>query len=438
MAKKKDKEVTEEVKEKKKKKKVKKVDVAQNFLYCILGLMLGLFALMGMCIASPEFSNMIVDLATSVKNAPEPEIIVKVEEPEGEEGEGEEGEKLASAEGEGADSEEGSSVTVETAEENEVKSTEAAASPQEIKPIVTITDPSQVVIEDETTDEEASEPIVVPTEYTGKSDYVDLEPDIVDIDSKEQAEQITRQTGYGNTGDGLSFDAAFYPYYNMLDEKSKALYRQVYANAMDLNAAFKPVEQMGMLEIENVISSVAYDHPELFWLDTTFYTEYDFSGTAIKLELTFYERLGDIGSARLEFDAAAEAVVAAAATLPTTIEKEAFVHNYLADKLTYKHNSLDQSAYSGIVDNYTVCAGYAKSFQYLMQRLGVPTYLCVGRGANELHAWNVINLDGAYYNVDCTWDDQDPVIYDFFNVNDDDNYYHTRMFQSVNLPRCMD
>ena len=73
-----------------------------------------------------------------------------------------------------------------------------------------------------------------------------------------------------------------------------------------------------------------------------------------------------------------------------------------------------------------------------MQRLGVPTYLCVGRGANELHAWNVINLDGVYYNVDCTWDDQDPVIYDFFNVSDDDNYYHTRMFQSVNLPRCMD
>ena len=105
--------------------------------------------------------------------------------------------------------------------------------------------------------------------------------------------------------------------------------------------------------------------------------------------------------------AAADAIVAGASGLTDDYAKELYIHNILADKLTYKHNPLDQSAYSAIVGNETVCAGYAKAFQYLMQRLGVPTYLCAGY-AGEMHAWDIIKLGDNYYNVDVTWDD--PVI----------------------------
>ena len=106
------------------------------------------------------------------------------------------------------------------------------------------------------------------------------------------------------------------------------------------------------------------------------------------------------------------------------------------DKLNYQYNSLDQSAYSSVVLDNTVCAGYARCFQYLMQLVEVPTYNCHGWGGSERHAWNIIKLDDGFHNVDCTWDDS-LAGYDYFNLSDAENKSHRRMEFSVYLPPCV-
>ncbi|WP_156036014.1 transglutaminase domain-containing protein [Butyrivibrio sp. AE3004] len=277
--------------------------------------------------------------------------------------------------------------------------------------------------------------IYTPGIPAGKSSYAAFEPEIIELTDPGLAKQAINSTDYGNLGDGLTFDTQFYPYYHILNDTGKALYRQIYANTLSLNTTFRPIKQVSMDTMQTVLLSVVFDHPELFWLDTTFYQEYDYNGTAIKLRLRYYDRITDIPSANRQFQAKADAIVAEAAGLGDDLEKELYVHDRLADKLTYKHNPLDQSAYSAIVGDTTVCAGYAKAFQYIMQRLGVPTYLCVGY-AGEMHAWDIIKIGDNFYNVDCTWDDQDPTVYDYFNLSDADNYQHKRMYNSVYLPAC--
>ncbi|WP_026497898.1 transglutaminase domain-containing protein [Butyrivibrio sp. WCD2001] len=269
----------------------------------------------------------------------------------------------------------------------------------------------------------------------GKSGYAAFDPEIIELDDEGLARQAINSVDYGDLGEGLTFDSQFYPYYNMLSEEGKSLYRQIYANTRALNPAFRPVQQVTMDTMQMIIMSVVLDHPELFWLDTTFYQEYDYQGVAVKLRLRYYDKIKDIPSANSQFLAAADQIVAGASGLPDDLSKEVYIHNLLAEKLNYKHNPLDQSAYSAIVGNDTVCAGYAKAFQYLMQRLGVPTYLCAGY-AGQMHAWNIIKLGDNYYNVDVTWDDQDPTVYDYFNLSDRDNYNHKRMYNSVYLPAC--
>ena len=75
-----------------------------------------------------------------------------------------------------------------------------------------------------------------------------------------------------------------------------------------------------------------------------------------------------------------------------------------------------------------------------MQQLEIPTYTCIGWGGGSsggMHGWNIIGLDDEYYNVDVTWDDSDPTIYDYFNKSDSDfNDLHSRMWLSVYLPAC--
>ena len=53
------------------------------------------------------------------------------------------------------------------------------------------------------------------------------------------------------------------------------------------------------------------------------------------------------------------------------------------------------------VDRYTVCAGYSAAFT-LLSRMEELEAICFSGGG---HAWNRAKIDGAWCNIDCTWDD---------------------------------
>lgn len=271
---------------------------------------------------------------------------------------------------------------------------------------------------------------------SGKSHLLTVQPEIVNIDDENEAREIIANTDMGETGEGLSFDPLFYPYYNMLGEKGQALYRQLYANAMAQNKTFAPVVETRSKEIENAFSCMLNDHPELFWVDISYYYEYDHKGNVIQFNFDFYKQFPNIDQARETFEKNAEGMVAGARGLPTDYDKELYIHDLMNYKLSYKYNPLDQSAYSSIVQDKTVCAGYARCFQYLCQKLGIPCYNCTGWGGRERHAWNIILLDDGYHNVDVTWDDS-LKSYDYFNLSDAENDSHRRMDYSVYLPPCV-
>ncbi len=262
------------------------------------------------------------------------------------------------------------------------------------------------------------------------------QPEIIDVEDEDQAQEIMDSVDYGETGEGLEFDELYYPYYHMLNEKCQALYRQIYANANALNEQFAPITEATSRELQDAFCCVLDDHPELFWVDITFYTEYDYKGNVIKFNFDFYKNFSDIPSARDKFENTAKELSAGAQGLGSAYEKELYIHDLIVNKLNYRFNSLDQSAYSSVVQNETVCAGYARCFQYLMQLLQVPTYNCSGWGGRERHAWNIIKLDDGFHNVDCTWDDS-LSNYDYFNLSDAENDSHRRMEFSVYLPPCV-
>ncbi|MCR5792000.1 MAG: chitobiase/beta-hexosaminidase C-terminal domain-containing protein [Lachnospiraceae bacterium] len=103
----------------------------------------------------------------------------------------------------------------------------------------------------------------------------------------------------------------------------------------------------------------------------------------------------------------------------TIVEKEKIAHDLIIKGIVYEENEYDQSVYSVVNSGESVCAGYAKMFQLLMNAQGIDAIEITSEG----HAWNAIRLFGTWYLVDCTWDDTDlasmPVVYNFFNVNGD-------------------
>lgn len=103
----------------------------------------------------------------------------------------------------------------------------------------------------------------------------------------------------------------------------------------------------------------------------------------------------------------------------TAFEQEKKAHDIVCANIEYVDGTFDQSAYSAIIEGESVCAGYSKMFSILMNGAGIDT-VCV-TGSN--HAWNKVNLNGTWYNVDTTWDDSDEYIgYSFFNKSDSTIY----------------
>lgn len=253
----------------------------------------------------------------------------------------------------------------------------------------------------------------------------------------EVAESIKKELSTGQTGENFTFDTNIYPYYGMLSPDEQAVYRQIYANALSVVSAFAPVKAINTSQLANIFESVVNDHPELFYLDTSYSVKYTKSGSVVEIQLVYYTLANALETAKANFSSAAKAVIAGASELSSDYEKEKYVHDYLVSNVSYADGAvLSQSAYSALVNGISVCAGYARANQYILQQLGIPCYYCTGY-AGEDHAWNIVKLSDGYYNEDITWDDTNPSTYDYFNRTDKEFApTHTRTGLSVNLPPC--
>lgn len=240
--------------------------------------------------------------------------------------------------------------------------------------------------------------------------------------SKEQYEEI-------------DFDPLFYPYYHLLNENEQILYRQVYINVSNYTKVIVPFNQMNSDEVNNVMNAIFNDHPEFFWLETR-YTIKKENDICKQLEFVFNDCFLDIETSKRLFDESTQKILDGAQRLSNDYEKEKYIHDALVNLISYNEDAIsNQSAYSALVNHESVCAGYARAFQYLMMRLEIPTYYCTGYSNGE-HAWNIIRIDHHFYNVDITWDDSTDS-YHYFNKTD--KYFkatHQRSDVSMKLPSC--
>ncbi len=255
----------------------------------------------------------------------------------------------------------------------------------------------------------------------------------------EEADNLVSILATGDIGSELSFDAEYYPYYAMLQPAMQQLYRQIYANAKAFNVSFTPVVAASVAQVRNVFEAVTNDHPELFWLEMGYSCKYLQSGSCVEITLNYNEAYDSFHAAKRQFDQAAEMILEGARAQGSELEKERYVHDALMQITSYNVQAgMNQSAYSALVNGESVCAGYARAFQYIMQQLGIPCYYCTGT-AGEDHAWNIVKLGTTYYNVDVTWDDTDPATYNYFNKSDAAfASTHARNGLSVYLPACIE
>lgn len=108
------------------------------------------------------------------------------------------------------------------------------------------------------------------------------------------------------------------------------------------------------------------------------------------------------------------------------------VHDYLIEHYDYDDQYQNYLDYEGYVNGTMVCQGYCMAAYLLLSEMDVPVRIVIGAAEDYEkdpdHAWNVVKVDGQWYNMDVTWDDpggKKPK-YTYFLKNDADFYKHTR------------
>jgi len=293
-----------------------------------------------------------------------------------------------------------------------------------------ILDPNKAVYE------QPKESQVIPEGVTGRTDYEEIKEEAKQIEETE-AELLEKELGLGEKGEDLVLSEEFYPYYAMLTESMQQLYRQILANANDLQVSFAPVVPVTVNQLKNVFEALYNDHPELFWLDTNYSCKYVSNGVCVEISLRYNETASYLEDAKKNLERVVSDILNDTRKCTTDLEKEKVVHDALMEQVEYvKGAPMNQSAYSALVLGKSVCAGYARAFQYLMQRLNIPCYYCIGYSGGN-HAWNIVKIGKEYANVDVTWADTNPPTYDYYNKSDKDyQKTHVRRDLAVYLPAC--
>lgn len=90
------------------------------------------------------------------------------------------------------------------------------------------------------------------------------------------------------------------------------------------------------------------------------------------------------------------------------------LHNFIINQVDYAYQSDGRTPESalwahsvlGVLNSRgAVCKGYAKTFQLLLNVLGIDNVIVTGTAQGEEHVWNLVKVGESYYCFDLTWDD---------------------------------
>lgn len=94
------------------------------------------------------------------------------------------------------------------------------------------------------------------------------------------------------------------------------------------------------------------------------------------------------------------------------------VYSYIAENVCYDNMIYDDfnvhSAYGAAIRGKAVCQGYSLLLYRLLQELGIKNRMIPGEAGSVRHVWNIVEMDGLWYNMDVTWDWGKSQNYDWF------------------------
>lgn len=189
-----------------------------------------------------------------------------------------------------------------------------------------------------------------------------------------------------------------------LTPEQQTMYDQLYQGIVSREGTIHVTSDDPASDLQPAFNAVLDDHPEIHWLDGSCTYRNGLGGVDVTPGLGTddaqidavgqqLERVADEWAAQLPEDA-------------TDYQKVRAAYEYVILNTDYGFGSpQNQNIQSVLLDHESVCAGYARTVEYLLRRVGVWCTYIPGEAKGDAHAWNLVRVDGAYTYVDATWGD---------------------------------
>lgn len=200
--------------------------------------------------------------------------------------------------------------------------------------------------------------------------------------------------------------------YDTLSEAQKVWYADIYrilsGHLTEGDLQESKIGELGTEDVDFLFRCVMNDHPELFYVSGYSQVEYTRNDKLYRLgfEGTYTMDAQEAEIRRQQIDAYVQECLTGISQEASQYEKVKYVYEYLIENTEYRLDApQNQNICSVFISRESVCQGYAKAMQYLLERLDVPCTLVLGYVDGVGHAWNLVQVDGEYYHVDTTWGD---------------------------------
>lgn len=214
--------------------------------------------------------------------------------------------------------------------------------------------------------------------------------------------------------------------YSQLSDKERIYYRILRDAVYNFEDEAVFPEALPPETLRKLFVSVYYGETDIFWLDSIFYRH---RSDSLTQKLSYRYTSDEVFAMQAEIDEKVGEILSSVGENASDYEKLLAFHDRLVTGCTFNDRTeYSNTIYGALVTGDAQCEGYAFTFEYLCRAAGIECFTVTGTNPQgALHAWNMVNLDGMWYHIDCTWDDPiletpDPdfIRYYYFLVCDSD------------------
>ena len=231
------------------------------------------------------------------------------------------------------------------------------------------------------------------------------------VDAKFSNEDWVKRNAAGLTNSNIALtmqECAGRYGYSKLDASLHQLYAEILLVYQNQQSGI-PLCSTYVNAVEKVSTCVLLDYPEIFYTDGYSYEQYKFAGNIQKISYfpNYIMTSEEISQNQAMIEQVVNEYLAELPQNASDYDKVKYVYEMVILNTEYNLDAPDnQNICSVFLGRESVCLGYAKAVQYLLQRINVEATVVTGSVlTGESHAWNLVKINGQYYYVDATWGD---------------------------------